>query len=379
MTSKPPAGAITQHPVVQLCFLVDDLDTAIEQWTAVMGAGPFFLIPHAHLENVTFRGAPLDYDHSIAVGQWGTMQIELHQAHSDTPSPARELFEPGRTGLLQVSWYVDDVDDEIARMEGLGYPEMFTADAEGGLRASWFDTRSLIDTYVEVYEEPPAAPASDAIARASVGWNGERPARAMAEIAEFMDEAGAAELGATGAITQYPIVQLCFLVNDLDAAIDDWVRVMGAGPFFVMRHVDLASVTYHGEESTYDHSAALGQWGTMQVELHQQHCDTPSPAKDLFAPGETGLLQVTWLVDDVDAEIARMEDLGFPTVWTCEAEGGVLKTAWFDTRSLLDTYVEVYPKAFAAPAYAAIARAAEGWDGSRPVREMADVAEFLSA
>lgn len=385
MAITDTAETFRQRPVVQLCFLVDDLDRAIEHWVTVMGAGPFFVIPHAHLENVTFRGSPIEYDHSIAVGQWGTMQVELHQRHTDSPSPAQELLPGGHAGLLQVSWYVDDVDDEIARMEGLGYPTMFTADADGGLRAVWFDTRELLGTYVEVFPEAPAAPASAAIARAAVGWDGARPAREFGAVAEFMAGDGpepasapATEPVAAVAITQNPIVQLCFLVDDLDEAIERWVDVIGAGPFFVMRHIPLEHVTYRGEPSTYDHSAALGQWGSMQVELHQQHCETPSAAKELFGPGETGLLQVSWLVDDVDAEIERMEGLGYPTVFTCDAEGGSLQTAWFDTRELLGTYVEVYTKSFAVPAYAAIARAAEGWDGERPLRPIEEMAQFLA-
>jgi catechol 2,3-dioxygenase-like lactoylglutathione lyase family enzyme len=179
------------------------------------------------------------------------------------------------------------------------------------------------------------------------------------------------------AISPHPVVQLCFRVHDVDAAVEQWVRTMGAGPFFVMRHIPLQNVTFRGEPITYDHSAGLGQWGEMQVELHHQHCDSPSPGKELFGPSGTGLLQVSWLVDDMDAEVRRMDALGFPVVFTCENEGGGLPAVWFDTRSLLDTYVEVYEKNVTEPAYEAIKRASAGWNGERPLRTIDEIAQYM--
>jgi hypothetical protein len=143
------------------------------------------------------------------------------------------------------------------------------------------------------------------------------------------------------AISQHPIVQICYLVDDVDSAVHRWVQVMGAGPFFIMRHVPLREVTFRGEPTVYDHSAALGQWGDMQVELHQQHCDHPSPVKEMFAPGETGLLQISWLTDDLPGETQRLEALGFPAIWTCLAEQD-LRTIWFDARPLVGTMIEIY-------------------------------------
>jgi catechol 2,3-dioxygenase-like lactoylglutathione lyase family enzyme len=180
-----------------------------------------------------------------------------------------------------------------------------------------------------------------------------------------------------GAISPYPVVQLCFLVDDVDAAVARWVSVMGAGPFFVMRHIPLQRVTFRGQPITYDHTAGLGQWGDMQVELHHQHCDSPSPAKELFASGQNGLLQVSWLVDDIDAEVQRMDALGFPVAFTTENEGGSLPAVWFDTVAFLGTFVEVYQASVARPAYDAIKRAAHGWNGERPLRTIDEIAEFI--
>ena len=176
------------------------------------------------------------------------------------------------------------------------------------------------------------------------------------------------------AVVQHPIVQICYLVDDIDSAVARWTRVMGAGPFFVMRHVPLREVAFRGEPTQYDHSAALGQWGDMQVELHQQHCDHPSPAKEMFATGETGLLQISWLTDDLAGETERLESLGFPAIWTCLA-GEDLRTIWFDARSMLGTMIEIYK---GDPAMSeAFKRASIGWDGSDPLREIGAIAQYM--
>jgi hypothetical protein len=177
----------------------------------------------------------------------------------------------------------------------------------------------------------------------------------------------------------HQIVQICWAVDDVDTAVDRWVKMMGAGPFFVMRHIPLVNVTYRGIPGTYDHSAALGQWGTVQIELHQQHCDSPSAARDLFAPGKSGILHMTWLVKDVDVEIRRMEELGFQTIFMC-GSGTDLYTAWFDTRSVLGTYIEVYQGNPAIrQSYNAIRRASMGWNGENALRPMESLSEFLGS
>ena len=165
-----------------------------------------------------------------------------------------------------------------------------------------------------------------------------------------------------------PVVQLGWVVDDVDTAVHQWVRLTGAGPFFVKRHVQLNGITYRGEPSAFDHSMAAGWWGCVEVELMQQHCDNPSALRDQFAPGETGIVSVTWFAPDIHAEIKRMNDMGFPTVHIIGDERGV-PVAWFDTRAALGTMVEVYqdePKRRARKK--AIADASIGWNGEDPLR-----------
>ncbi len=174
------------------------------------------------------------------------------------------------------------------------------------------------------------------------------------------------------AITPHPIVQMCWVVDDMETTALHWVKTMGAGPFFLLPHIQLDDLTYRGKPAQLDQSSAVGQWGSVQVELFQQHCHNPSGAREMFAPGQTGLQHITWFVDDIEAETRRLHALGFDTVMTCRlpAVGG-LRLAWFDTRKVFGAMVEVYEEVdLMRRFYRRVASAAEGWNGENPVRSL---------
>jgi methylmalonyl-CoA/ethylmalonyl-CoA epimerase len=55
-----------------------------------------------------------------------------------------------------------------------------------------------------------------------------------------------------------------------------WIATARAGPFFVNAHAGVENTRYRGEPMAIDFSGALAQAGPMQIELIQQHSDTPS-------------------------------------------------------------------------------------------------------
>jgi len=80
-----------------------------------------------------------------------------------------------------------------------------------------------------------------------------------------------------------PVRQLAYKVNDLEAAAQAHHRRFGSGPFFVLRHVALASSQHRGVERPFDHSSAYGQWGGVMVELVAQHNADGSAQHEMFA------------------------------------------------------------------------------------------------
>jgi len=138
----------------------------------------------------------------------------------------------------------------------------------------------------------------------------------------------------------YPIFQQAYLVNDLKASIHSWSRLFGAGPFIVVPHHQTERFTYRDTAQQADVSYAFGYLGDMMIQFIQQHDDTPSIYRDMFAKGQEGFHHVGVLVHDWDAERQRLLDMGFTNA--CELWADNVNAAYFDTRSANGAFTEIH-------------------------------------
>ena len=169
-----------------------------------------------------------------------------------------------------------------------------------------------------------------------------------------------------------PVRQLAYKVNDLEAAAAAHHRQFGSGPFFVLRHVALASSQHRGVEQPFDHSSAYGQWGAVMVELVVQHNPDPSALHDMFTwgSGKEGLHHAALFVDDLDAAIGRFEAEGAPLAQLSVTQTGTA-FAFVDARASLGHMLELYePTGQLTGFYDFVAEAAKGWDGTDLIREL---------
>jgi len=169
-----------------------------------------------------------------------------------------------------------------------------------------------------------------------------------------------------------PVRQLAYKVNDLEAAVAAHHRQFGSGPFFVLRHVELATSVHRGAEQAFDHSSAYGQWGGVMVELVVQHNPDPSALHDMFpwGSGREGLHHAALFVDDLEGEIARFAAEGVPLAQLSVTAGGTA-FAFVDTRASLGHMLELYePTEQLAGFYDFVAAASQGWDGRDLLREL---------
>ncbi len=165
-------------------------------------------------------------------------------------------------------------------------------------------------------------------------------------------------------------VQIAYHVADLDEAIERFARLMGTGPFLVRRHIGLDPVTYRGEASALDISAAHAQAGPVQIELVTQHCDRPSAFRDMYRADQEGMHHVALFPEDYDTMVAHYRQLGFP-VATELVTGEGRGAAYVDTRVVLGHMIEVYRVNDSLyEFYDAVAAAAQGWDGRECAIEM---------
>lgn len=171
------------------------------------------------------------------------------------------------------------------------------------------------------------------------------------------------------------VLQNCYVVEDLEKAIDHWVKTIGAGPFFIMRKLDNLKIDYRGSPSSLDIDFALGQAGPVHIELIQDNSKNPTVYSDMYPKGSGGgFHHVGMLAKDFDAAVAAYERAGYPRGMT--GVFGTTPFAYMDTRASVGFFSEFHEDTAEIRAFfAKIAAAAENWDGSDPVRPMSELFE----
>lgn len=156
-------------------------------------------------------------------------------------------------------------------------------------------------------------------------------------------------------------VQIAYAVTDVRAAAAARATATGAGPFVVFDHIPVPHARVRGDDAAFDHSSAYGQWGSVMVELVEEH--TPP----LVAPG-SGVHHLAFRVESLDEAMAWCVQRGWPELlWAATATGQ--EFAFMDARADLGHLVELYePSERLLAFYARVAALAEDWDGSDPVR-----------
>ena len=175
----------------------------------------------------------------------------------------------------------------------------------------------------------------------------------------------------TPVINRPAIVQLSWIVPDLAAAIQHWHATLGVGPFLISRNITLDNPRHRGVPVRTQFSMALAQSGDMQIELVEQHDDTPSAYRDTVPAGTTAFHHVAIIADDYPAALAHYAAQGFETA----ADGlfGDMHFCYIDTSATLGHMVEIIEDTPAIRAFfAAVREAGETWDGDPAtlVREM---------
>jgi hypothetical protein len=170
-------------PVMQLGYVVPDIGAAAAHW-ARLGVGPFFLLENVRYAECRFRDRPVEFGMSVAVGQWGAVQVELIQQTDAVPTIYTEFAARHGSGLQHVGVMTDDVPAHLARLEALGMRPVQAGSTANGIRFAYVDTDALPGGHpggmVELIEHGPAIDGFFELVRsASVGWDGAKPLRRL--------------------------------------------------------------------------------------------------------------------------------------------------------------------------------------------------------
>lgn len=172
------------------------------------------------------------------------------------------------------------------------------------------------------------------------------------------------------ALTNGNYMQLCWVVPDLEAAIAHWVRAARAGPFFLFEDVHFTDSHYRGSPADIaPHRAAIGQYGEMQIELISPIGDVPGIWRDVVPAGRSGFHHTALYCTDYDAEQAAYAAAGCAVAFEGLMMGA--KTCYIDTLSTLGFMTElITANPIAEQVFGAFRAAAQGWDGSDPIRSL---------
>lgn len=163
-------------------YVVRDIEAALAHWTEVLGVGPFFYFERAPIRNFRYRGEPSEVEVSIALGNWGPLQIELIEQRNDAPSMYRDFLAAGHEGLQHVACWTERFDADLARLEkqGLAVGQAGEAGGPDGRFVYFATCGAHPGTAVELSEvSGPKGRFFAAIADAARTWDGSDPVREL--------------------------------------------------------------------------------------------------------------------------------------------------------------------------------------------------------
>ena len=165
------------------------------------------------------------------------------------------------------------------------------------------------------------------------------------------------------------IAQTAFIVPDLPAAIDRWVKDTHAGPFFVLPNFLVPGQTYRGEESRADITIAMGFAGHMLIELIQPLDNEPSVYKETIELRGYGFHHLGIACADVDADSRDYQSRGYHEAFRAAVPtGGEVVYLDNGTGPQLG-FLELLPVTPGMDAtFTRFWEASRDWDGSDPVR-----------
>jgi catechol 2,3-dioxygenase-like lactoylglutathione lyase family enzyme len=158
-------------PAAQQGYVVPDLQIAMEHWIA-RGIGPFFLEELRGYPGL-YNGEETSFDLDAAFAYSGDQQIEVIQPLGSATSIYSRFLEQNPTGGLQhLAFWVDDIEETLARLERMG--RKFVVAQRYGDRHAYLDSVDASGVMIQLMAHGEVNDELFRVIReASQGWDGE--------------------------------------------------------------------------------------------------------------------------------------------------------------------------------------------------------------
>jgi hypothetical protein len=172
MTFHRPDGATG---LIQICFVVQDLATAMGDYHTSLGAGPWFVGPDPDDEprGTVYRGVPTALGARIALGYAGDLMIELVEPLAGSMSVFSDWLQERGPGLHHFGFGTHDFAQTLAALERDGRAPIFRSVTPRGARIAMFEAGIGHGALEEYIEFTPEGEAFYAFMRAATSaWDG---------------------------------------------------------------------------------------------------------------------------------------------------------------------------------------------------------------
>lgn len=138
---RPCAGPAPGTSFIQLCFVVEDLQAAMEGFTRALGAGPWFVAdsPPPAADRTLYRGGPAPLRTRFALGYAGDTMLELVRPEPGSRSIFREWADGRGYGLHHLGFAAEDFDAAVSHLRRGGSAPLTESVTPRGARIAMFE------------------------------------------------------------------------------------------------------------------------------------------------------------------------------------------------------------------------------------------------
>ncbi len=162
-----------------------------------------------------------------------------------------------------------------------------------------------------------------------------------------------------------------YVVDDIEATVNRLVDQLGAGPFFLIENVPLENVLSCGEPAEFVHHSAFGSCDGSPIELIEVVSLAPERVETGFSGARPRIQHVGYVVPATEVADLRtsLDERGL-TQYLSSQLGGV-ETTLHDASAILGHDIEIHvDNQGLHDFFSMVSGAAEGWNGSEPLRPL---------
>jgi hypothetical protein len=164
--------------VIQSAYVVEDIYASMRDFSARLGAGPWFVSDPFRPPEGRHRGEPTTFTITLAIAFSGHLMIELIQQHDENPSVYMEMVKSRGYGFHHWAIGSDAFEADVERYRQAGYVVAFSDRSPRGMRVAYMDKPGELPGMIEIVEMTPAAEAAyTRCFEAARDWDGADPFR----------------------------------------------------------------------------------------------------------------------------------------------------------------------------------------------------------